>query len=269
MKTLLFILFFAFSAFSQYPLPQPPSLDYGVQIARGQMPNTLYVNKFGTAPDIDTGDDFLTVWDYKADYTFSTTADITLISSDSTQDTTQTIEVQGLDANWDIVTQTATLNGQTPDTLDTPLIRVFRMKNTGSTSLAGGVYLYVDTATISNGKPSVDSNIRAYINNGNNQTLMAIYSVPRGYSAYMPDFDIALSKRTAGSSIVKMFRRDFGGVFQIKEITALNSTGTGVHEHNYPVPPKINEKTDIIFKADASANDIGVSAMFTLILIKD
>ena len=104
-----------------------------MSIAQGNVTGVSKVNKWGYAPDFDTGDNEVTVWDGAEDgatwelmrYVYSTTADIDSISSsDNTDD--QDIVIEGLDSNWELVTQTATLNGQTRVALSTSLIRVFR-----------------------------------------------------------------------------------------------------------------------------------------------
>ena len=99
-----------------------------VAIALGQIPGYSSVNKFGENPDVDTGTGPEDVWDYGGMYTFSTSADITQISSDDNSDT-QVLTVIGLNSAWAEVTQTKTLTGTTPATLDTPLIRVYRAYN--------------------------------------------------------------------------------------------------------------------------------------------
>lgn len=269
MKSLLFLLsFFAIS--QSYMLPTPPSYDFWLQVARDQVPNTLYYNKFGENPDIDAADGFLTVWERKSRYPFPTVANVKLISSDNVQDTTQTIKIYGLDSNWDLSVQTATLNGQTPDTLDTPLIRVFRMENTGATALSGNAYIYPDTATISAGVPTLTSNIKAQITNGNNQTLMSVLSVPRNYTAYLYNYHFALSKATASTvSICRLRVAPFGEASKIKEVTAISSAGTSIDYHNYTAPVVIPEKSDIELTANASANNTGVAGSFYVVFVKN
>ena len=64
-----------------------------------------------------------------------------------------------------------------------------------------------------------------------------------------------------------MLRRSPGGMFQVKEVGSINSTGTGYIKRIYEVPEPISEKTDIVIVADASTNDVGVSAGFDLVLV--
>lgn len=225
------------------------------------------VHKFGYHPDLalNTEED---IWDFtEAAYTFSATADITQISSSDDGDG-QDIEIQGLDASWNLVKQTITLTGQTPATLTTALIRVFRMKNIGTTTLAGTVYLFITGADVVDGVPDTDSEVRAVINIGNNQTLMAIYTIPNGYVGYLTSWFAVAPFKTTNVCNVRMYRRSFGGVFQIKEISATSTLGAIGFNRKYEIPEKISAKTDIKITGNSSSNNSTLSAGFDIVLRK-
>jgi hypothetical protein len=245
-----------------------------LDIARGNVVGQSTVHKFGRGADIDTADGFVVLWDgaeYNAalkTYTYSTTADIDRISSDNNSDTVA-IEITGLDTNWDLVTQTKTLTGQTPVALDTSLIRVFRMKNVGATDLLGNVFCFVNVTTTL-GVPDTITNTRAMINNGNNQTLMAIYTIPNDKTGYILSWYAALSSAKASSfNNMEMKARPFGGVFQLKHTSTLSSAGSSHVQHTFFVPQSFPEKTDFVMLSDSSVNDNAVSAGFDLILVDD
>jgi hypothetical protein len=245
----------------------------GLAIARGDITGSFNVNKFGNAHDFDTGDLEVDVWDGADDgginkmvYTYSTTADIDSASSSSIADT-QDIEIQGLDANYALTIQTITLQGQTRVPLPTPLIRIFRIKNVGSTDFAGNVYVYVNT-TISGGVPTTTGPVRAVVEVGSNQTEMALFTVPAGYTAYMA----AMYASTAGASkttsyLIKMYIRPFGGVFQLKHRRAI--TDNKDLERRFWFPEKASEKSDIRMTAQITALGVtggNVSAGFDLVM---
>jgi len=230
-------------------------------------PGYAYVNKFGRNTDVDSGTR-ADVWDGGTTaiggqtYTYSTTADITHIVSDAAD--TVNIEVQGLDANWEEVTQTKTLTGTTGVALDTPLIRVFRMKNIDSTAAAGNIQCGVGAVTTS----FTAANLRAQITLGFEQTLMAIYTVPANKKAYLTNFWCDMNRSvTSGSCNFDMFARSEGGVFRVQTTTASVGAGTSHFQHQYEPYPSFNAKTDIKITADASANNTDISAGFDLILV--
>jgi hypothetical protein len=247
----------------------------GLAIAKGDVTGNTFIHKFGNAPDFDTGDGEVTVWDGANDgdtgnamnYTYSTSADIDSISSSNNGDT-QDIEIQGLDSNYDLVTQTITLTGQTRKALDTSLIRIFRMKNVGSTDLTGYVYCYVNTA-INLGKPVDQTKIRAIIDNGNNQTEMAIYTIPNGKTGYMRDWyaSSAGAVRTT-NYIMRLKAKPFGQVFQLKHRAAIGEAVP--YKHPFTEPEVFAAKTDIEMTAETTATGISASAVaagFDIVLI--
>jgi len=190
-------------------------------VATGAITGYSVVHKFGHAENIDTADNDVIVWDgptvsdnYKltpAQLFSSTTADIDSISSDNAGDTVD-ITIQGLDGTYALVTQTATLNGQTRVALDTPLMRVFRAYNDSGTALAGDVYIYVNGA-VTGGIPDTDADVKAIVQAGQEQTLMAIYTVPAGYTAYMSVLYMSITSRVASNATLSQFRRERGGRF--------------------------------------------------------
>ena len=247
-----------------------------LNIAQGNVVGVGSEHKFGRGANIDTADGFVVLWDgaeyndaLKV-YTYSpdNTADIDRISSDNNNDT-EPIEIIGLDANGDLVTQTKTLTGQTPVALDTSLWRVFRLENIGTSDLLGNAFCFVNVATTL-GVPDTLTNIRAMIGDGNNQTLMALYTVPNNITAYMISWFGALSSAKASSfNNFEIRARPFGSVFKLKHTSTLSSAGTSHIQHAFVVPQDFPAKTDFAMLSDSSVNDNAVSAGFDLILIDD
>lgn len=250
-----------------------PSRDYFLDIARGYVSNHTYVKKFGLAENIDTADGYVDIWDgcnvaaASKTYTFSTAADIDSLSSSDNGDT-QDVTVVGLDTNWDEVTQTITLTGQTRAALTTSLIRVYRMYNAGTTDFAGNVFCFKNVA-LTDGVPNTAANIRAIVQGANNQTLMAIYTIPAGYTGYLVRgwANQAINKTAANT--IKFMAREFGGVFRVQRTQGLNSVGSSLVETDEKLPFVIPEKTDLKVMANTTANDMALGAGFDIVLEKN
>ena len=234
------------------------SMPYLYDIAEGNIANHFAVNKFGHNPTV--GAALESVWSGSVDYTFSSAAAAYYISSSAAGDG-QVIEVQGLDANWELQVINVTLQGLTKTRIGTTetFIRAFRAKNTGTTNNAGNVWIYEDD-TLTDGVPDTDSKKRAMIAAGENQTLMAIWSVPNTSStAYLTSFYASTS--IVKATEVRLYVRPFGGVFQVKKVISING-GTG--QISYDIPLVIAAKSDVQIRAKAAGGGGEVSAGFDL-----
>jgi hypothetical protein len=246
----------------------------GLAIAKGDVIGHSFVHKFGRAPDFDTGDGEVTVWDGANDaltnemqYNYSATAIIDSLVSSNSGDT-QAIKVEGLDSSYALVTQTITITGQTRKALDTNLIRVNRLINVGSTDIAGNVYCYEDTA-LTAGVPIDTTKIRAIIVDGSNQTEMAVYTVPAGKTGYLRQWFASSSgaKKTT-NYLTKLKARPFGQVFQLKHSSSIADAAPYIH--SYIEPEAFTEKTDIEMTAsitDTGITEAAVSAGFDIVLV--
>ena len=238
------------------------------QIAEGNFVEYSFVEKFGENPDIDTGTIPQDVWGHGGLYTYSTTADIDKCSSSNAGDT-QEITLTGQTLDNTEITQTITLNGQNKVDIPTDLFRLYRMWNSDSTDIAGTVYCYVDGA-ITGGVPNTDSDVRAVIVNGDNQTEMAIYTIPKGKEGYFYGGYVS-SSRVGNNSAVFTWRMRFpDGVFRVQSRIAVIGGGNSSWNYKYPIPVgAIPAGTDIKLSVeDVDANNTGASGGFT-ILLKD
>lgn len=237
------------------------------------------INKFGSAPDFDTGDGEVTIWDGADDggiaemqYNYSSTADIDSVSSSDAGDS-QDVEIQGLDSNYALTVQTVTLNGQTAVTMGTNLIRVFRVKNVGSVDLTGDAYVYVGTSPLSGGIPTTTSTVRAIAISENNQTEMAIYTVPSGYTGYFHSMYVrgGGASRTA-EYIFRIKARPFGQVFQLKYRGSFDDDVERGHDHHWASPIGFPAKTDIAVTCELITGAVSAAliiAGFDMVLIPD
>jgi hypothetical protein len=243
---------------------------FNLQIARGQIAYHKSIFKFGFNPDVD--DSLETIWAEGGLYSYLSAATVLKISSSSTNDTSagtgaRTVTLFGLDANYDEISETITLNGQTAVNSTLSYLRIYRMTvdTAGSGGENAGV-IYAGTGTVTSGVPA---NKYATIAIGDNQTLMALWTVPRGYTAYLSQTDVtAATTQNNKYATVHFVARKNGGVFQAKDkfVKAESS-----HNQQYDVPLKFEEKTDLEFRCvgDSAGADIAVSASMDIIYIQN
>jgi len=194
-----------------------------------------------------------------------------LVTGTSFNGDTQDVEIQGLDSNFDLVVQTKTLTGQTPVELDTHLIRVFRMKNMNSTDFAGHVFCYVSlNTTVTAGVPQDGAKVRGVVHSVNNQTEMAVFTIPNGKTGYMRAWYASTAGAKKDSShTIKVLARPFGGVFQLKHTANIDVNGTSYIKHDYVEPEVFAAKTDIEIRMNTDKDEAGVSAGFDIVLVDD
>jgi hypothetical protein len=244
---------------------------FELQVARGQISFHEVVHKFGFNSSIDTN--LATVWLQGGLYSYLSSASTLYISSSSTADTgagtgARTVTVSGLDNNYDQKVETVTLNGQSGVELNgSTWFRVNRIVvNTAGSGGANAGVLYVGTESAPTG--GVPTNKYATVLAGDNQTLMCIYTVPRGYTAFLTQKDVSASSSVGKFAILTLVARPFGGVFNVKD-RVLSSEGYSTIE--YPYPLKFTEKTDLEIraKADSAGGTVTVSAALDIVLIQN
>ena len=239
--------------------------DYALEVSRGNINGVAGVNKFGRG--VVTSGSTFEIWDGNAAYVFPATALMTSISQTADQAGMQdeTVEIQGLDANYAAVTQTAILGPSasstaTVITLGTPLIRCFRMK----------VLADVVTTSPIRVHNAGETQDYAIIGTGNNQTLMAVYTVPAGKTAYVTNYWAHHNPATGQdptSNPITLWARDKANAYeaQVKHVVGLPNGAGFVHPFN-PYP-KFTEKTDLFITAAPVGKTADVSAGFDLFLV--
>ena len=238
---------------------------FELQISRGQIAYHEFIHKFGYNPGIADSNE--TVWSQGGLYVYPTSASTMYISSSSTADTAagtgaRTVTVSGLDANFDEISETVSLNGQAGVQLNGALnwYRVNRVVvNTAGSGGANAGVLYVGTeATPSGGVPT---NKYATVAIGDNQTLMCLWTVPRGYTAYLHQKDVSASSSAGKFAIFTLVSRPDGGVFNVKDRVTLANNSTSIPYWN---PIVFTEKTDIEVRAEADSVGGTITASATL-----
>ena len=221
------------------------------------------MNKFGENP-ASAGNAWEDLWDGGGTYSFPATADITHLSQAVDQEAMRgkTVHVEGLDINWDLVSQDVTLDGTLTTTavaLTTPLTRHNRMH----------VHADVVTDQIINLKNVGGGTTYGIIQAGNNQTLQAVYSVPRNFTAYMTNFWYDAEQITAARACeFRLWTQDRKNLyaFALKHSRAV-SKEVGSGQHFFNPYKRITEKTDIKLNAYPDTNAANTHGGFDILVI--
>jgi len=227
---------------------------FELQLARGQIQRHTSVFKFGFNLDVNGTEE--TVWDAGGIYTYPASAlTMTLTSAAGATDNGVEVTVIGLDTNWDEVTQTVTLAGAGTATLATALRRVYRAYVSGSTESTGVV-------TIASGGTTY-----AQIAVSDQQTLMTVYTVPAGYTAYLYKGTVSVGTTNVNQYVTARLKiRTFGGVMRTASKVTLSN---GFIDFDFGVPIAVTEKSDIETRAVSSGANNAVSATLTIVLISN
>jgi hypothetical protein len=242
---------------------------FELQVARGQVDghNTLF--KFGTNGDVGTSVE--TVWAQGGTYVYPASATVMKISSTSANDSSggtgaRTIAIFGLDADYNEISESVLLDGQTEVNTGNSYLRIFSayVTTAGSGATAAGT-IYAGTGTVTSGVPATVYGMIALTANA---TQMAFWTVPAGYTFYLMGFFYTSSNGTASASTnFQLIQRPLDGVFRIQN--SARTTGNGSFVVDLHTPVAFTEKTDIEVRAVASAGASNVSAEFEGIYIKN
>lgn len=241
----------------------------GMAVTMGRRSGYSVVDKFGENPSIDTGTAPEDIWEVGGIYPYDTfgTAPIVSIVSDNVADT-QLISVQGLDINGGLVEQEITLTGTTRVALTTPLWRVFRLESLADEGddIIGVISCYTGT-----GNAPLAGETRAIITNGNNQSLMALYTIPKGKVGFLYRGEFGVSRsQTTGAARCAYFSRRVGKVFKIKKRIDLVNQGSSIYMDARSFPDVIPALTDIKLSVESvTANGIGVYGAFDILLVDE
>lgn len=237
--------------------------DYYLSVARGLIPGVIGINKFGRNPDVDIGTE--DIWSQGGTWVAPTVARVHNLASTSANDAAagtgaRTLTVNGLNGSYVDTTETVTLNGVANVATVNSYVIIHRM----IVQTAGSVGSNVGTITAT---AVTDATISIAMVIGKNQTQLAIYQVPAGYTAYMSKYKSSFDGGANSSVFTELFAKAFGGVFALKGTLILNIDGTSAGVREFTTPLVFAEKTIIKLTATADTNNSNVTGAFDMILI--
>jgi hypothetical protein len=243
------------------------SVSSEIDIAAGRVAGLSIVNKFGRNIDIDTGaaED---IWGGGGSYTgFATLAETLSFVSTSAADASagtgaRTIRIIGLDANYNQIQETVTLNGLTPVTTTQSFLRAHTMAT--QTAGSGGV----NAGTITVTQSVTTANVMLTMEVGTNQSYSSGYTVPAGYTAYLRTLTGAIRGASSATAFGDIWTRAFGGVFRARRPFVL-SNGNTLQDQIYG-GLVFTEKADLVLRiTSVSSNNTEVTGGYDLILVQN
>ena len=175
--------------------------------------------------------------------------------STSTAHDGDSVEIQGLDGDYNLQTETVTISGSSATTTNN-FKRVFRARFTNGGSFDPNTKRIL----IKSGVTTV-----AKILEDVGQTLMSVYTIPAGFTGYLMRLDVTAQGTATGS--FKLFARPGGvGSFQIKHTAEVNGVG-GAYQLEYPIPQSFTEKTDIDARMHTFSNNGRYTCTFDILLV--
>ena len=231
-----------------------------IPIAAGEVDGYQNVHKFGMV-DGNNGTDWTTVWSAADE------AETTLYPWDTAAGTLSVVSSEDVDADGDIGTHTIIVEGL--DTNYNPISESFTLSGETETGEGAVTFHRVNRAYITAGGTNVGkiqikngTVVVAEIAVGMGQTQMCVYTIPAGKTGYLTRVAASSSKNI--STIVALFQRPFGKIF------IRSASSMALYQNNqdisFDVPIPFTEKTDLDLRQIGSANNT-LAADFNIILV--
>lgn len=219
------------------PLTETP---YEILVAQGKIDNVSNVNIYGTQSTV--GASFIPIWENAAAYVYPGSAIQMLLYSSSGSDTAVSVRINGLNADYEPITEVLVLtNGTTGVSTVNSYFRINSMN-----VLTSSANNPVGTLHLSNSGKTVTY---AQINVGAGRTQMCIYTVPAGYTFYLERVGGYTSAGNNKTTYYRSETRSPTGIIQ----QILTTPFTETYKVDRIVPRPYPEKTDMQFQASSDA----------------
>ena len=219
---------------------------FDLQVARGQIMGHSTQNVYGYQTAVATT--FIPVWENATAYTYPVAATkMNLASSDAAD--TATIQINGLDANYNQISESIVLIGTTPVQTTKSYLRINGMFVTaGSATNPAGVVTLKDLT---------NTTIYSQINAGVGRTQAAIFTVPAGYTYYLSRIDIYTSLNGNNFATYQNKTISSTGVVQLTQQAPFAIS----YNAQRVMPRPFAEKTDIqlMAKVNSSTGAIAIA----------
>lgn len=248
------------SSISRFGLYEP----FELQVSRGQITGHTRFCPFGFNAAVGTSPE--TMWTAGATYTYPSTATVLTVVSSSTDDDgspvgtgARTVTIIGLDANYDEVSETVTMNGTTNVTTTQTFLRV----NEAIVATAGSTGSNVGAITIANTTPVTLAEIVATA--GISQ--QCVYTVPNGKSAYITRYMVSSYNSTSTGSAAQIWFKPYGGANLLATTVRIPGTGAFTCEADYPFP--VPAKTDVEMRGVTYSGSANMSGQLQMVVIQN
>lgn len=235
--------------------PRVSAMPYYADIAEGNVPDHTAFRRFGHNDTV--GAAWETVYTTSDLRTYLAAAERLQVASDDADDDgapvgngARTVTITGLDANYDALAETVTMNGVGNVLTDASFLRVL----TVTVVTAGATGYNEGTITVSN---NGDTIVLDQIEVQQNESLAAVYTVAAGFTAYVVQA-MATEASTKGSQF-GFWVRTFGGLWTMKRTIVLVDSALPLP---VPMPMKLPEKTDVEIRAQGVLAGANVTAGF-------
>jgi len=235
-------------------------------VAMGLIDGLSIVNKFGRNPDIDTAASE-SVWNGGGLYTgFPLTAEKVRLTSTSASDAAagtgaRTVRIVGLDASYNVIMEQFTLNGLTPVVSTQNFLRVHTARVTSAGS--GGV----NVGSITCQHNVTVANIFFVMPIGNNQTNVAAYTIPSGFTGLMVHLGGAIRGGVNASVLGTIWTQTFGEVFRGRRPFIITTNNKLIDVITGGLV--FTQKSDIDFRISTDTNNTDVTVNFDIFLIEN
>jgi len=229
-----------------------------LEVAQGIISGYSFNHKFGAAPNmsIDTTGSVWDINDTIYPWAALDTPAVVNIERNDAADNGLIVTVQGLDSNWNVVQENITITGadQVGTTLFRRVNRAF-VTDTG-TSNVGDIDIEAGAA----GGTTV-----ARITAGLGQTLMGVYTIPAGKTAYLLKGNASAEneKDASGFMFVRYFEQT---TFRVGHTFEFSGTG-GAYNYEFIIPLPIPEKSDIDIRVTTRAKSGRYTVSFDVLLV--
>jgi len=239
-----------------------------LQVARNQISWHKSVIVFGINDDIGTAAE--TIWPFGGVISYPAAAIAMKVSSSSLDDAdlgtgARTVVINGLDSNYNEISETVTLNGQTAVNTTASFLRIqSAYVATAGSGLAAAGTIYIGTGTVTSGVPAT---IYGGIALGANISQTASWTVPAGYTGYVLSGGVSTAGQAGGQHLVgNLVTRGTNGIPLASGVVTLEN---GSSNFEFIVPIAVPEKTAIEAQAIGSAASNDASAYFEVLYIKN